>query len=87
MTTTATDLQEPFARERDAEHPVRWSPADGDTPAYLTLKGAAERLARFFGRGQDWTEAQAVEWYCAELATGRPLRTPFAFYQVDEAGR
>ena len=76
VTTTPTDLQEPFARERDDAHPVRWSPADGDTPAYLTLKGAAERLARYFG-------GDPAD-YEADLLCGGPTRTPFAFYQIDD---
>lgn len=75
---SAEDLKEPFARFRDAQHPVRWSPADGDTPAYLTLKGAGERLARY--SGGDPTEYEGL------LLTGRLLRTPFAYYAIDEAG-
>lgn len=82
MATTTTRLQEPWSRERDAAHPVRWSPADGDTPAYLTLKGAAERLASYYGDPE-----RDVDFWTGALQDGRPLRTPFAFYQVDEAGR
>lgn len=70
-----SDLAEPFARERDSEHPVRWSPADGDTPAYLTLKGAVERLTR------DGGDPVAVR---EGLQAGRQFRTMFAFYQLDE---
>lgn len=69
------ELQEPWARERDTEHPVRWSPADGDTPAFLTLKGAVERLTR------DGGNPAAVR---DGLLAGRPYRTMFAFYQIDE---
>jgi hypothetical protein len=76
-------LTEPFSRTRDEQHPVRWSPADGDTPAYLTLKGAGERLARYFGETHTDPDEAAQMWI-AELQTGRPLRTPFAFYQIDE---
>jgi hypothetical protein len=73
-----TQLYEPFARERDALHPVRWSPADGDTPAFLTLKGAAERLFNY-GIGE------SVDDVAAMLQAGTLLRTPFAFYAIDEA--
>jgi hypothetical protein len=76
MTVThsaARDLSEPFARERDTNHPVRWSPADGDMPAYLTVKGAAERLERY-----------GVSSAEHSLLAGAVLRTPFAFYAIDE---
>lgn len=68
-------LREPFSTTRDEAHPVRWSPADGDTPAYLTLKGAVERLT---GYGYDPVEVRAG------LLAHRPYRTPFAFYMIDE---
>lgn len=73
---TAEQLQEPWSRTRDAEHPVRWSPADGDTPAYLTLRGAAERLSGY--------RTDSVDDIAALLLQGVPLRTPFAFYAIDE---
>ncbi len=69
-----TERREPFSDRCDAEHPVLWQPADGDTPAYLTLKGAVERLA---GYGYDADSARRV------LLAGHPLRTPFAFYRID----
>ena len=74
-TAPVPDLKEPFSSTRDDQHPVRWSPADGDTPAYLTLKGAVERLA---GYGHDPVEAEA------RLRRHQPIRTPFAFYMIDE---
>lgn len=69
-------MKEPFSDTRDAEHPVRWSPADGDTPAYLTLKGAVERLTRDGGDPEKVRE---------HLLRGGQERTMFAFYQIDEA--
>jgi hypothetical protein len=68
-------LKEPFSTTRDEQHPVRWSPADGDTPAYLTLKGALERLA-----GYGYEAAETRE----RLLRHVPVRTPFAFYMIDE---
>jgi hypothetical protein len=68
-------MQEPFSTTRDEQHPVRWSPADGDTPAYLTLKGAVERLSRWFGD---------TEEIAAGLKRGQVFRTDFAFYKVDD---
>jgi hypothetical protein len=79
MTSLQPDLVEPFSRQRDAAHPVRWSPADGDTPAYLTLKGAVERLSCFYND-------DPPGWIAETLHSG-PLRTPYAFYAIDEAGR
>lgn len=70
-------MREPFSETLDREHPVRWSPADGDTPMYLTLKGAIERL------GSWGFDPERVEAYLLE---GGSLRTSFAFYQIDEAG-
>jgi hypothetical protein len=75
--TPTEDMAEPFSRQRNAEHPVRWSPADGDTPAYLTLKGAGERLAKT--NGGDPKEYEGL------LLEGRLLRSMFAFYAIDEA--
>lgn len=69
-------LAEPFSERRDAEHPVTWQPADGDTPAYITLKGACERLA---GYGHDPEAARRT------LLDGHPIRTPFAFYRIDRS--
>jgi hypothetical protein len=68
-----SQLSEPFSNRRDAQHPVRWSPADGDTPAYLTLKGAVERLTR-------WGIVNAEQ----SLLAGALLRTDFAFYAIDD---
>lgn len=73
---TANDLREPFSRTRDDAHPVRWSPADGDTPAYLTLRGAVERLAGYYTDEPPWIETT--------LRKGVPIRTPFAFYMIDK---
>jgi hypothetical protein len=72
--TRENGLFEPWNATRDAAHPVRWSPADGDTPAYLTLKGAAERLAGY---------GIAADVARSTLLAGQQLRTPFAFYQID----
>jgi hypothetical protein len=79
VATAVEHLDEPFSRTQDRDHPVRWSPADGDTPAYLTLKGAAERLASHFA-----LDRKDVEWYAYELAAGRRFQTAVAFYVVDE---
>jgi hypothetical protein len=68
-----SQLSEPFSNRRDAQHPVRWSPADGDTPAYLTLKGAAERLERY-----------GVSNAEQSLLGGALLRTRIAFYAIDD---
>lgn len=70
----ADNLKEPFSFFRDTEHPVRWSPADGDTPVYLTVKGALERLAGYH------IDPAVTE---RTLLSGVPLRTPFAFYMID----
>lgn len=77
-TSATTQPEGPFARFRDADHPVRWSPADGDTPAYLTIKGAAERLRRYF-------PADFARDFEEDLKAGQILRTPFAYYAIDEA--
>lgn len=68
---------EPWAERLDCAHPVRWSPADGDTPRYLTLAGAVERLSR------DGGDADAIR---AGLLAGQVYRTAFAFYKIDAAG-
>lgn len=72
------DLDEPWSRHADDEHPIRWSPADGDTPAHLTLEEAIERLLR----GGAYDDRESVE---ALLRQGVTLRTEFAFYQLAEA--
>lgn len=72
--TTDVILREPFSSTRDEQHPVTWQPADGDEPAYLTLKGAVERLA---GYGHDPAMAERI------LRDGHPLRTPYAFYKIE----
>lgn len=69
---TQTDL---FAERPDAEHSVRWQPANGDEPAFIPLFEAVRRLG---GHGYDEAEAEAM------LRSGTTLRTPFAFYRIDE---
>ena len=69
-------MKEPFSDRPDAEHPVRWNSADGNETAWITRKGAVERLE---GYGMD---PAFVREHFSALGRG-PLRTPFAFYELD----
>jgi hypothetical protein len=72
--------KDPWSDVLDAEHPVRWRPADDDHPGlrapdkFITLKGAADRLARY----GFWHETTVDD-----LVAGRELRTPYASYSLE----
>ena len=66
-----TDL---FAPLPDAEHSVRWQPADGDDPAFMPMFEAVRRL-----EGYGFTDVEQT------LRSGATMRTPFAFYRLHES--
>ena len=66
---------DPFADQPDADHPIRWLPANGEPAKYLPLTEAVRRLV-----GYGFTEDDATRG----LLAGAPFRTPFAFYQLAE---
>ena len=64
--------KDPWSDVLDAEHPVRWSPADGrGADKFLTRSGARGRLAGYY------VDADLV---MENLLAGSTIRTPFAFY-------
>lgn len=77
---TQVDL---FAEHPDAEHPIRWQPADGDVPRYIPVFEAVRRLSGYYVD----TDESGSGWIERTLRSGVPLRTPAAFYQLHEAPR
>jgi hypothetical protein len=62
-----------FADSPDAEHSVRWQPADGDSPKFVPMFEAVRRLENY-----------GIEDAEKLLREGQTLRTPFAFYALHE---
>lgn len=60
-----------WSDDRDDDHPVRWTSADGIDVRWTTLDNAVDRLV---GYGHDRDTARSL------LLGGRQLQTSFAYY-------